>query len=165
MQRNVHSRSCYGFIDSNISMPYLMYSWFSGRHLGYIPSDYFRKHWQHMDCMSNEFSDLGTIWIAIGISTIYSLQAYYAMYANYSGRHLWFITSSYFQQRWQLRKYVQRVGPPRKYRGSHWNFDDMKSGTRDTWAISESRLDRAMAITSKCLCGIEISSHQNVWKL
>jgi len=53
-----------------------MYSSFSGRHLGFITSNYFRTHWQYMDCTSNELSDLGTIWIPIEISTIYSLQAY-----------------------------------------------------------------------------------------
>jgi len=75
----IYTRSFYCFLYIvTCRCLYLVYSWVSGRHLGFITSNYFRKHWQYMDCMSNELSDLANIWIALSIRilTICSLQAY-----------------------------------------------------------------------------------------
>ena len=60
----------------------------------------------NVDNMDDRFSwssDLGIMWVAIEISTIYSIvySVLYTVYSRLSGCHLGFISPAYFQQRWQ----------------------------------------------------------------
>jgi len=104
-----------GWNDSLSASLYTTYLRLSGHHLGFITSGYLQQHWQ-LGKYVQRFEPPRNYMVAIRMLTIRSLQAY-TMYFRLSGRHLGCVTSGYFEQRWHLGRYVQRVEPPRNYMG------------------------------------------------